>query len=167
MHFAVTVILDGPEDKDGLRDALEAALRPFQEVYDEETQKYSGEWDWWRTGGRWTGMWSGYDPAKDPRNRRPCGHCSGTGVLAPGGDGKACNICRGGRTMLMWSGDWAEHDGDIMEVERVLTTGKATFAVIVDGEFVRTKESGEGDISYADILGPHRGRTAVLVDCHG
>lgn len=45
----------------------------------QSTYNTESKWDWWTVGGRWTGLFSDYDPTKDPANLEVCTLCCGTG----------------------------------------------------------------------------------------
>ena len=46
------------------------------------TYNPDSKWDWYQTGGRWTGYYSDYDPSTDPKNIEVCSLCDGTGMRA-------------------------------------------------------------------------------------
>ncbi len=58
-------------------------------------------WDWYVIGGRWTGLLTGYEPEKDPRNIETCSLCKGTGTRTDWLKStspewvKECNGCNG------------------------------------------------------------------------
>jgi hypothetical protein len=75
VHYLVGVILPFPYGGDKLDEALAEILKPWNEQDNE-----NGHWDWWQLGGRWTGVWSDYEPEKDPDNFEECWLCGGTGL---------------------------------------------------------------------------------------
>ena len=80
-----------PADKEELMHALVAVILPkgirhreartvvarTMEPYSQETGQ--GMWDWYQVGGRFTGVYSGYNPNTDPANSATCDLCRGTG----------------------------------------------------------------------------------------
>lgn len=79
MHYLIGVILPFQYGGDKLHEAISAILEPWDENRDEGGNE-NGRWDWWSLGGRWTGIWSEYDPVQDPTNHEPCWLCHGTGM---------------------------------------------------------------------------------------
>lgn len=82
MHSLIGVVLPFRYDGDKLDEALREILAPFSEDLITEDGEYNqnGKWDWWQLGGRWTGIWSDYNPAADPANQALCWLCQGTGL---------------------------------------------------------------------------------------
>lgn len=76
MHSLIGVILPFKYDGDKLHEAIGTILSPWNE--NDESVK-DGQWDWWQLGGRWTGVWSDYNPLTDPANWEACWLCHGTG----------------------------------------------------------------------------------------
>lgn len=104
MHYSVLVIAPSLDD-------VPKELNRF---------KHS-QWDWYQIGGRWTGLFDGYSPEKDPANIEVCNLCSGTGVRKdmeiPGPhDGKGCNGCRGEGKRVKWPTEWSSNKGDVILV---------------------------------------------------
>ncbi|MGN6128492.1 MAG: hypothetical protein ACTHON_18190 [Humibacter sp.] len=55
MHYIIHVFTEPGGD-------VEKAMEPFRERYDED-DNWTGEWDWWVTGGRWEGYFNGENAA--------------------------------------------------------------------------------------------------------
>jgi hypothetical protein len=149
----------------------------------ESTCNPNGKHDWYEIGGRWTGLYSGYDPAKDEKNYETCIHCKGTGKRNDAVGKKArknnpeykCNGCDGTGRSRIWNNK--PHDGDIIPVEAVLDVYEKAgppYAVLTsDGQWVEKEDVyGDRDANSSwgskvkEILKFHRGATAVVVDCH-
>jgi hypothetical protein len=97
MHKAVILLIET-----GNRAAAIQKAKDFMEPF------YEKVWDWYVIGGRWTGILTGYDPTKDPRNIETCNLCNGSGTRPDadrfGSDWKkqmkGCNGCMGtGKTV--------------------------------------------------------------------
>lgn len=95
------------------------------------TTNPQGEWDWWQIGGRWTGVWSGYDPEKDPANIESCWLCQGTGFRDDENARKwradgtwdpeyGCNGCESKGQRTKWPTQWARHQRDAITAEAFL-----------------------------------------------
>lgn len=92
------------------------------------TRNDQGKWDWWQLGGRWTGVWSDYDPATDERNWESCWLCEGTGRRNDllGQQARlenpdyGCNGCSGEGIRVKWPTQWRPFAGDIILVDRFL-----------------------------------------------
>jgi hypothetical protein len=84
------------------------------------TRNTRGYWDWFQIGGRWTGMFSGYEPEKDPRNIERCRLCNGTGKRPDMTVADSCNGCQGKGMSVVWPTQFVKHDGDIVPVQHVL-----------------------------------------------
>src|SRR5438105_14919384 len=71
-------------------------------------------WDFYQIGGRWTGLFDGYDPEKDPKNIVKCDLCHGTGKRDDKIGRKArerdpsyaCNACGGKGERVTWPTQW-------------------------------------------------------------
>lgn len=160
------------------------------------TRNAKSKWDWWSIGGRWTGLLSGYDPAKDAANWQRCDLCAGTGTR-PGSPAGTCNGCDQHRAAaaalgldnggigwdLKWPTQWADHAGDVARLDHVLTlpdlAEKLPFAIITpDGEwhergqmgwFATVSDEDEGwDARAEKLLRDQQGKgmVAIVVDCH-
>ena len=147
-----------------------------------------GRWDWYEFGGRWTGMYSGYQPSKDQRNFEKCDICNGTGMRNDELGKKerrnnpkyTCNGCSG--TGKSFKFQLAPHSGDILPVEAVLANYKKVgppYAVLTpDGGWHSSGKMGWFGMSKGDkdevrwhkevkkLLKAHVGMTALVVDCH-
>jgi hypothetical protein len=75
-HFTVLVITNGKKN-------VEQLLAPYDEngecFRDGKADLPASRWDWYAIGGRWTGMYSDYEPYLDPKNWSVCDLCGGTG----------------------------------------------------------------------------------------
>ena len=144
MHYSLLVILnteERPNNEDEIDTLIEAAMLPFKEYsYESDKEK----WDWWDIGGRWTGVYSDYDPQKDPQNWNA--------------DGK-----------LKHPTAWIERtDIDVFTVEHALKLGHKTFAVLTpDGEWHEEDyDILNWDLRWESILEPYKNNYAVVVDYH-
>jgi len=117
MHmYALVVIPDDAEDIDA---AVTAAMEPYLEEWDEETEAHTGWWDWWTIGGRYSGRLDGYDPTTNPENSEPCTLCDATGIRKDMAILNGCNGCAGTGTAQKWPTRWAFHPGDIGTVAQI------------------------------------------------
>lgn len=157
---------------------------------EKSTYNPKSKWDWWVIGGRWTGLFDGYKPAKDPRNWERCRICEGTGVRASSGlrNGKPwCNACtpdmeRHGLPVGMcvsWS--YQPHEGDVARVGSLLEKEKPPmpFAIVTpDGEWHEKgrmgcwamvsdeKDKKDWHAEVLDLYKKYEGHVAVLCDLH-
>lgn len=124
MHYSNLVIIEREEE---------------QTVDDAVTEMMDERADWWdfyQTGGRWTGLFDGYDPDTDPANIKVCDVCNGTGKR-PGGAlefGKewvewsnGCNGCSGKGKCPVWPTNYKRHEGDVMPIENLTAEQLAKF----------------------------------------
>lgn len=119
MHYLALVIIPPEGNVDAHVTLL---MEPHQEQGDIG-------WDWYQVGGRWTGLFSGYDPGADPENTEPCNLCDATGKRT---DAVAqsmpeqmaachgCNGCDGKGIRRKWPTDWKRHDGDVLTTAEAL-----------------------------------------------
>ncbi len=150
----------------------------------ETVRNPEGRWDWYQIGGRWTGHFDGYDPAKDPDNMETCEICNGRGsLLDRSGKLVACNGCSvkaagdGKGRALKWPTQWGFRMGDTIltseladrKLEEISTyavlapDGKWTEKKTWDGEdFVENPEAGW----FREALEGWGKHTAVIVDYH-
>jgi hypothetical protein len=178
MHYANLVIVESPQD--GVEFDLEAAVENAMGACEEE----GGFWDWYQIGGRWTGLFDGYDPEKDSANIVVCQLCNGTGDrpdLEPpewkeecGG----CNGCRGTGKRVTWPTEWGIRSADAIPVEALTDEHYGEFyRVVVRGtEFGGTdyqpwKPIGEMFLEkemppLAWLKQEYAGHLAVVVDNH-
>ncbi len=127
-------------------------MTPYDENAEVETihdPEYPGEdymgnpkgfWDWYQIGGRWTGVFSDYEPSEDPANQEVCFLCLGTGtrtdgMFGPGG----CNGCAGEGQATKWPTQWAPHDSDISRLGdiRAALAERSPFYVVGPELFAR------------------------------
>ena len=141
MHYSNLVIIEATDDIDS---AVERAMGPSEEN--------GGFWDFFQIGGRWTGLFDGYDPEKDPANRETCFICRGTGTRHdwPQGTSQSwiakcggCNGCGGTGEAVKWPPQWARHKGDVASIESLTDEQYARFYRVVDG--VRNATYGGDD----------------------
>ncbi len=136
------------------------------------------KWDWYKIGGRWTGMFTaGYDPSKDPRNLETCTCCDVTGAKAD------CRQCKGTGQRVKYK--LADFDGDILEMPKVIQSLMAQndrpYAILTpEGEWAEKGEMGWFGISndemteeewYAQSMAlmqkyDSNEYIGVVVDCH-
>jgi hypothetical protein len=152
MHFFAAVLIPNGADA---QPAAEQAMAPYCE-YDGD----NGWWDWWQIGGRWTGVWSEYDPSKDPENFEDCFLCKGTPGMRM--DWRAlewraknpeytCNGCASygyepGRS-LKHPSHWVKHEFDVIPARsalRLIQAGAQKPYRFVAGEQVGCTENWTG-----------------------
>ena len=190
MHYFAAVIIPNNEDVYG---QVVSAMAPYDETLnvkqetteDGETHWYNpaGMWDWWQIGGRWTGVWSGYDPCTDPANIETCDLCAGTGYrndeVAQKFRAKdptwSCNGCEGTGRSVKWPTQWQEHPGDIIPVSDLLNKSESDVPhslVIPDGFFAPDQSFCDDPVDkewchkFRELLAAHRDHFAVVVDYH-
>jgi len=123
------------------------------------------KWDWYQIGGRWTGFYSDYNPATDPKNIEVCDLCEGTGMRDDwawiDADGvhykddwakqcKGCNSCQGTGKSVKWPTSWENSEHDVLPVSAVLDMmnrekdpKEPVFAVVTpDGEWIESGSMG-------------------------
>lgn len=76
-----------------------------------------GKWDFFMIGGRWTGLFDGYDPETDPANIETCWLCGGTGKRLDMEVYDGCNGCQGAGKRIKWPTEWGFHPGDIVSAK--------------------------------------------------
>lgn len=117
-------IIASPTLESVLKLGIEGALSWEMEPFDENGQWFrdGSRWDWYRIGGRYTGLISGYDPRRDPANYETCDMCGGTGDRAAfRGESKenqhpsGCNGCLGKKISLKFA--FNAHSGDHIQVK--------------------------------------------------
>lgn len=155
MHYRVLVILEELSI-----DGLAKLLEPYGD---------GREWDWYQVGGRYTGLFDGYDPEKDAANMEACQYHRA---------GPDCPHCKGTGTSVKWPTEWVKHDGDQMPVSQLTEAHvKAVYAVVCDtGWFSRQRYIpwARNLPSFVDQAMPPLGwiqeaypnGLAVVVDCH-
>lgn len=157
MHYAILVVAEG----------LSSRSRPGREHVEEAVEgcmeAWRGTWfDWYQIGGRWTGLFDGYDPEDDPANLAQCLLCWGTGVRSDDvgieqkmpereiidaghkrfGQIGWCNGCDGRGMAVEWPTGFKAHDGDWIEVENLTEEHlRSVYRVVVEGwgEFSRQR----------------------------
>lgn len=175
IHFFAGVVID-PNETD-IETAVAKAMAPHREFFSEAEDDYGGVWDWYQIGGRWTGVWSGYDPQTDPKNIEVCWLCNGTGQRTDIESGECdwcggCNGCQGTGKSVKWSTEWGYNDGDIQPVSALLANHdwRTPHTVIApDGPLLERDYDGEGpgwDIRVREFLTPYRDARLVVVDYH-
>lgn len=161
MHYFAAVVV--PKDAD-VEKAVTEAMAPFDE---NDGDNPAGEWDWWVIGGRWTGVWSEYDPVRDPANLELCRLCAGTGMRndARGQAYRAehpdytCNGCvmagsPPGQTVKHPS-EWQPHEFDQLPSAKVLRLTEASsgfpqpYTLVTDGGWW-SRENWDGTAFTAD-----------------
>lgn len=159
------------------------------------TANPDGEWDWWQIGGRWSGVWTGYEPTEDPANKETCWLCHGTGLRDDEGARKLretnpdymCNGCDGTKEMVKFQSHWARHEGDAVTVDAFLESlaafgpegdGEPEFrtphTLIAPGLWLERETFRGGEFhqdenwneNLAEALEPYRGGVLVVVDYH-
>lgn len=181
-HYFVGVVIPKSTEFADLEATLEPILAPFEESYDEDTERHHGFWDWWSIGGRWTGVWSGYDPKEDPSNLNfECRLCAGTGIRTDfDPSGWPCNGCSGNGWHVKWPTEWVKHPGDIVPVSYLLDTPglQIPYRIVVpDGpcvakdewngeKYIKTCPPDEWPAYVKDLLNPYRTASIAVVDCH-
>lgn len=203
MHYFAAVVVPADTNRANAEDRVKPIMEPYYEEAeveqrtDEDGSTYwhnpQGKWDWWQVGGRWTGVWSDYDPQTDPANIEPCFLCHGTGMRNdPLGlqqrqqdPGYTCNGCQGKGVALKWPTDYRPEAGDIVPVAYCLDTPgvRIPFAVVVpdggwheketwvwdeekkQGHFENVPETEWGE-RVTKLLTPCRGAKLAVVDYH-
>jgi hypothetical protein len=181
MHYSVLVTVN-PDENDAYRQAI-AKGQSHRGALDNAVESILApygdgcEWDWYQIGGRWTGLFDGYDPHKDPAHKSKCTYCAGTGTRIWPQGARKCNACENG-VATAWPTEFKPHDGDIMPLEQ-LTQEQLDkfFAIVPDGAFkwcggedyTPWKEDGEKfqrrERPPLEWVKQH-GTYAVVVDCH-
>lgn len=191
-HYLIGVILPIKYEGEKLSEAIEAILKPWDENEDvvqvtEDGETYwhnpNGKWDWWQLGGRWTGVWSDYDPAKDPANHQTCWLCQGTG-LRNDERGRAwrienpdytCNGCGYGDVikpgvMLKHASQWVpQPELDIIAVPALLAKGDAqlpyAIAAAPDVWLEKSRWNGDAWVDCPDWTAVARAALENRRDC--
>jgi hypothetical protein len=176
MHYATLVICNKNED---IESAVENILSPYQDK----------EWDWYQIGGRWTGLFDGYNPEKNPANIEICKSCNGTGdrkdLKPPEWKKKCggCNVCGGTGKSIKWPTQWGFRNEDIIFVEKLTKQMyKRFYSVCIEdyGWFssenyeYRPWKKGEASFKvkkaelppFKWIKKEFKNMMAVIVDCH-
>jgi len=187
MHYGNLVILEKPEGfpnpHNGMNRWLEAAVSEAMGPSEDD----GGFWDWYQIGGRWTGLFDGYDPEKDPANIVVCDLCHGTGrrddelgkSLRTKNPEYTCNGCSGEGKRAEWPTQWKFHPGDLMPIENLTQEHlNRIYRVVLNGaswggeEYIPWK-SGTDNAFYKREMPPlewlkkeYEGYLVVIVDNH-
>lgn len=169
MHYLIGVILPFKYEGEKLNDAISEILKPWDEnldvvqVTDDDGDTYwknpDGKWDWWQLGGRWTGVWSDYDPAKDPANHKTCRLCGGTGLRNDASAQRyraehpeyTCNGCADGPrpgVSVEWPTHWVKRpDLDVISVPALLSLkdGQLPYAIAAAPDVWLEKKTWTGE----------------------
>ena len=168
MHYCVLAIFDEPKTVDTVKEAVEELLAPYCDI----------RWDWYQIGGRWTGLFDGYDPDKDPNNLVGCEYCGGTGKRTDIEVANGCNACEGTGKRLKWPTGWAVRAGDILPVDKLTGEHLDVHDVCCEGYGWFASEDyvpwANGDAKFTrEELPPldwlkktYPNGVAVVVDCH-
>ena len=113
MHFANLVIVACNDDR-SLEEKVAETMGPTSDF---NSKDGGGFWDWYQIGGRWSGIFDGYDPTKDEQNTEVCQSCRGTGRSTSGK--LHCIPCDGKGRVVKWPTEWARHNGDVMPIDRL------------------------------------------------
>lgn len=177
------------EAKDRLEKEHELYNKPDPECEDCEgsgkrlsTYNPNSQWDWYQVGGRWTGVYSGYEPEKDPKNIETCFICGGTGVRYDDVVQGKCNGCSGKGTRVSWPTGWKNHPGDILPVAEIIKVYEEKgplFAVLTpESEWIESGKMGwwgmvsdekDEDVwkkQFKTVLEKYKDSVGVVVDCH-
>ncbi len=160
MHALVAVILPKGIKHREARTVIARTMEPFSQ------EGGQGMWDWYQVGGRFTGIFSGYNPNTDPANSETCDLCRGTGKRTDMEVQNGCNGCAGKGIRIVWPTDWQPHDGDIIKVRAMKK--RTAFAVITpDGEWIeRHGDDATWERELDKILDQHQDNLVAAVDYH-
>ena len=135
-----------------------------------------GHWDWWQVGGRWSGVLTGYDPEKDPRNHEPCRWCNATGKRRDMEVENGCNGCSGTGTALKWPTQWVDTSENVVIAGSVdWDSGHRIPHAIVtpSGDWIEGPSWGADQASKEAwkeeakaLLAKYAEHIVVMVDCH-
>lgn len=150
MHYFAAVVVPPDTTIETAEQVVRPLLEPFNEEleieqYTEDGETYwrnpQGKWDWWTVGGRWTGVWSDYDPTTDTANLEPCFICQGTGMRMDAlaiefrktDPGYTCNGCDGKGRAVKHPPQWRPFMADVIPVAHYLDTPgiRVPFAVVI------------------------------------
>lgn len=163
MHFHAEIWIPNVAD---VAEQIKKAMAPHEEEYSEDTDSFSGFWDWYQIGGRWTGVHNpDYEPEQDPQNIEKCDLCHGTGFRADevGASARAkqpeytCNGCgtfdeetrkwthgpHGPGRRVKWPTQWASCKFDLMPVSDIRNDLTA-YTLLVNGD-VFHQEQWDGE----------------------
>jgi len=176
MHAFAAVVVPAGVTRADAEPYVEKAMAPF---YEENPE--GGWWDWYQIGGRFTGVWSEYDPAQDPANVEMCSQCAGTGTR-PGGLEQfgqewfdachGCNGCHGTGKAVRWPTQWGPHDGDVIDVKALLhnplkvPSTVVTPTDVLDGGWQNLDGDAEWRERVVEALTAYADQRLVVVDYH-
>jgi hypothetical protein len=137
------------------------------------------KWDYWSIGGRWSGAFTDYDPAKDPRNIVTCQFCNGTGKRPDMECANGCNACQGTGKEVKWPSTRGEFARDILQAKR-LKKDFVSFALVgPSGRWHEREKMGWFGCSHGAVMTPaewrkkvrrllkaNRNKWVVAVDAH-
>ncbi len=158
MHYSNLVIV--PKDGKSPKEHVDEILAPHCEETSED-----GWWDWYQIGARWSGILTGYDPMKDPRNVEVCWLCKGTGTRTDMVVKDGCNGCQGTGKKVVWSTQFAEYPGDVQPIENVPEEIYATriYRVVEpDGKYFEQEDKP----TLEELKNKYPGYLVVVVDNH-
>jgi len=165
MHALTLVII--PDDGD--------VEQHVETVMSSRKVKFDLRWDWWQIGGRWTGLFTDYDPDADPKNIETCNLCNGTGTRRDMRVANGCNGCAGKGKRAKWSTERAKHDGDVVSTAEALaklTPERIPHALVAKGVCSETESwNGKGFVANPEHEATVRMALAqpgrcVVVDYH-
>ena len=141
MHYSNLVIVEKQEGRD-VKAAVDEAMKYGKGLW----------WDFYMIGGRWTGLFDGYDPESDQALLQTCWLCHGTGVRPDMQVKDGCNGCAGTGKERRWPTQWPFRESDVIPVEALTAEhlGRA-YRVVCEGyyrefggeEYLPWKESGQ------------------------
>lgn len=163
MHYCVWVIM--PHQATGeLESRLHRMMKRFEDLH----------WDWYQTGGRWTGMFDkDYNPEKDPANIEICRQCGGTGWRDDEIGKKhrekepdyTCNGCNGSGKSVKWPTEWKQDvPGNTARIKdvRPMMPDITPYAILTpEGEWIESEtfpaycHEGEWDDEKMEKLRKH------------
>jgi hypothetical protein len=175
MHFFTACVVPRGTTRAEVDDVVAPMMAPF-----DETENDDGWWDWWQVGGRWTGVWSEYNPTTDPANIETCKLCGGTGTRRDMTLVNGCNGCGGKGAAVTWPTQWVAVDDDIVPVPLVTrgpeNTSLPIYLVLPDGRCLQ-RETWDGENwnridddvwrkSVLDVLADYEDHAIVAMDIH-
>lgn len=152
MHYHAEVYIK--ELPENLEDKIAEIMNPHKETYDENTDKYTGFWDWYSIGGRWNGTHEdGYNPYVDPANLEVCWLCNGTGKRDDELGRQArlqnpdytCNGCRGTGMKPKHESKFKPHPKDVIPVSQISEKFDCYSFIAPDLETIIHKEIWDGE----------------------
>ncbi len=125
MHYANLIVVERPPNI--TEESIKSAVGELME-------DHRDWWDFWQIGGRWTGLFDGYEPAKDQKNIKPCKLCGATGKRRDMRVENGCNGCEGTGKAVEWPTQWVFHPGDVVPIEALTPEHYAQIhRVVLDG----------------------------------